>query len=213
MTLPPIPPDQYLRIFLALSQYPILSTRMRARMRRELFESHMVDPQVFENEVREKAILSQRREGLQAPWEEEPIDIWEMRLKVVRDQITDLYYSHLFAPDHFDKIVREVLQERGIETAGALLSINPEIAPQELLFEQAMTIQSTPEPERQRLEARLRELKVVLIRQMISWLISTLPKNGSPWKTWSKSAAARSVPAGSAARRRACCWQRAFCTP
>ena len=49
-----------LSIYLALSQYPILSSRIRARMRSELFERGVIDPQAFEAEVREKAIQSRR---------------------------------------------------------------------------------------------------------------------------------------------------------
>lgn len=168
MIIPAFPHDQFLRIYLALSQYPILSSRIRARMRRELFESKLVDAQSFEAEVREKAILSQKREGLQAPWEEETIDLWEARQKAIRDQLTDIYYSNFRSIDHFEKLVHEVLQERGVDLPGPMLSINPELAPQDLLFEQAMRIQNMPEAERGKMEPRLREIKVVLIRNMIS---------------------------------------------
>ncbi|HEX2978913.1 MAG TPA: hypothetical protein VHO48_01495, partial [Anaerolineaceae bacterium] len=85
--------QNYVSISLILGQYPILAGRIRARMRRELFERGVIEPQVFDAEVREKAILSQHREGLTNPSEEEPVDTWEMRMDLVRDQLTDLYFS------------------------------------------------------------------------------------------------------------------------
>ena len=59
MTLPPSSADRLLNIYLALGQYPILAGRIRTLMRRELFERGNVNPEAFEAEVREKAILSQ----------------------------------------------------------------------------------------------------------------------------------------------------------
>ncbi|MEX2144104.1 MAG: PEP/pyruvate-binding domain-containing protein, partial [Anaerolineales bacterium] len=47
-------------------------------------------------------------------------------------------------------------------------TFNPELAPQEALFEQARVIARLPAKERARYEAREREIKVVLIRSMIS---------------------------------------------
>jgi hypothetical protein len=63
--------DRILDIYLTIRQYPILRNRIRARMRRELFERGIVSPEAFEADVREKAILSQRREGLHHPYDEE----------------------------------------------------------------------------------------------------------------------------------------------
>jgi hypothetical protein len=46
--------------------------------------------------------------------------------------------------------------------------MNPELAPLEMVFEQAQSIEKLPPEERASLEARLKESKVVLIRTMIS---------------------------------------------
>jgi hypothetical protein len=70
------PSDRILDIYLTLRQYPILRNRIRARMRRELFERGIVTPEVFEASVREKAIQSQAREGLHHPYTEEDDGIW-----------------------------------------------------------------------------------------------------------------------------------------
>ncbi len=63
MTLPPPSTDRTLNIYLSLAQYPILSSKIRARMRRDLFKRGVITPQAFEAEVREKAIRSQAVEG------------------------------------------------------------------------------------------------------------------------------------------------------
>jgi hypothetical protein len=70
--------------------------------------------------------------------------------------------------DLFESLVREALTERGAQAQDMLVSFNPELAPQSMLFEQASFIESLPTQERAEAEARLREIKVVLIRTMIS---------------------------------------------
>ena len=64
MTFPTASTDRVLSIYIALAQYPILRVRIRARMRRELFDRGVISPQQFEAEVHEKAIQSQAREML-----------------------------------------------------------------------------------------------------------------------------------------------------
>ncbi|HEX7435051.1 MAG TPA: PEP/pyruvate-binding domain-containing protein [Anaerolineaceae bacterium] len=160
--------ERMLSIYLALSQYPILSSRIHSRMRLELFERGFVNPQTFEVEVREKAILSQEREGLRNPYTDEPAVIWEQRLMAIRDQLTDFYFSYHLPFDLFEKLVEQVLQERGVIQHNTLLSFNPELAPQEMLFEQALAIEKMSPEEHDQLVPRLQEIKVVLIRTMIS---------------------------------------------
>ncbi len=158
--------DRILDIYLTLRQYPILRNRIRARMRRELFERGIVTPEVFEANVREKAVQSQAREGLHNPYFEETDDIWEKRLDRVREAQTDFYFAYNLLYEDFEHIIKEILAERG-ETPD-LISFNPELAPQEMLFEQAENIELMPASRRKKLEARLQEIKVVLIRTMIS---------------------------------------------
>lgn len=55
-----------------------------------------------------------------------------------------------------------------VQTQDQLVTFNPELAPEELLFEQAMAIERMPAEERAPLDHRLEELKVVLIRRIIS---------------------------------------------
>jgi hypothetical protein len=168
MTFPAASSDRALNIYLTLAQYPILRTRIRARMRRELFERGVITPHAFEAEIREKAIRSQAREGLHNPFDEEPTEVWEVRMARIRSHLTDFYFAYNLPFELFEQIVRDVLAERGAHADDLLVSFNPELAPQNLLFEQAMTIERLPAEGRQQADARLREIKVVLIRTMIS---------------------------------------------
>ena len=166
MTLPPASTDRTLHIYLSLAQYPILSSQIRARMRRELFSRGIITRHAFEAEVRDKAIHSQTLEGLHDPYMEEPADVWEFRLVRLRDHLTDFYFAYNLPYDLFEDLVRETLAERG---AGEIqISFNPELAPQNMLFEQALAIEKMPAGQRVQQQARLKEIIVVLIRTMIS---------------------------------------------
>ncbi len=182
MTLPPASTDRVLNIYLTLAQYPILGTRIRARMRRELFERGVITPQAFEAEVREQAIRSQAREGLHDPFGQETQSIWELRLTRIRDNLTDFYFAYNLSYELFDQIIRETLQERISDVDELLVSFNPELAPHDMLFEQAFAIEKMPLDERRRAEARLQEIKVVLIRTLISDQLSYI-KIAKEWFT------------------------------
>ncbi len=168
MTLPSVSVEKTLRIYLALAQYPILSTQIRARMRRAIFEHGVISQADFEAEVREQAIHSQQREALQNPLSEEPADVWELRLSRLRDYLTDFYFAYNLPYELFEQIVRDTLAERGARARDLLVSFNPELAPQSMLFEQAAAIDNLPAEEREAAEPHLREIKVVLIRTLIS---------------------------------------------
>ncbi len=168
MTLPHPSTDRALRIYLALAQYPILRTRIRARMRRELFDRGVISAPNFEAEVRKQAVRSQAREGLHDPLWEESEDIWETRLSRIRNHLTDYYFAYNLQYELFEEIVRGVLAERLHRTEEIEISFNPELAPQEMLFEHAQAIENLPSDEFARFEHRLNEIIVVLIRRMIS---------------------------------------------
>jgi hypothetical protein len=168
MTLPPSATDRLLSIYLVLAQYPILSAQVRELMRQELFRRKHIDPQAFELEVIRKSIQSQEREGLQEPQLEEPAEVWEQRKAITRDQLTDFYCSHHLSFELIEDLIEQVLTERGVTNQDSLYSFNPEVAPQDLLFHHGMMIEKMPVEERKHLEHRLREIKVVLIRNMIS---------------------------------------------
>jgi hypothetical protein len=168
MTLPSVSTEKTLRIYLALAQYPILSTQIRARMRRAIFEHGVISQQDFETEVHAQAINSQSREALHDPLVEEPAGVWEMRLSRLRDHLTDFYFAYNLPYELFEQIVRDTLAERGARAQDLMVSFNAELAPQSMLFEQATAIENLPTGERITAEPHLREIKVVLIRTLIS---------------------------------------------
>lgn len=182
MTFPPAPSDRTLHIYLSLAQYPVLSSQIRARMRRELFKRGVITPAVFEAEVREKAIRSQVVEGLHDPFFEEAAEIWELRLTRIRDHLTDFYFAYNLPFELFEQLVNQTLAERGAETTDLTISFNPELAPQNMLFDQAMRIEAMGPADRLPHEARLQEIKVVLIRTMISDQLAYL-KIAKDWFT------------------------------
>ena len=158
--------DRILGIYLTLSEYPILSGRIRHIMRKQLFARGILTREAFDTEARQKAIQSQFREGIRDPYGEEAADTWGERLRRVRDHLTDFYFAYNLPYEDFEKIVRQAFSERG-ETP-ELITFNPELAPQDMLFQQAEEIESMPPVKRKDFEARLQEIKVVLIRTMIS---------------------------------------------
>lgn len=167
MTLPLPSSDNVLNIYLTLSQYPILGHRIRSRMRKELFDRGIITQEAFEAEARHKAIESQVREGLQNPYGEESSEIWEKRLSRIRNSLTDFYFAYNLPYADFERIIREILTERGRVDLD-FVWFNPELAPQDMLFEQAEMIAHMPKDELARYRPRLQEIKVVLIRTMVS---------------------------------------------
>lgn len=165
-SLPPGYSDNTLKIYLTIRQYPILRGRIRERMRQELLLRGIITPEALEADVREKAIQSQVREGLHDPYGEESYETWQKRLERVRDAQTDFYFAYNLLYEDLERIIKEILAERG--GTPDLITFNPELAPQEMLFEQAESIEQMSEAERRKYEARLQEIKVVLIRTMIS---------------------------------------------
>jgi len=168
MDFSPNTSEKLLNVTLALAQYPILASRIRARMREELFTRQVTDVKRFEARVRDNAIKSQKLEGVNNPYSEESSDLWEIRKNIVRDHLTDLLFSRHLTFALLETLIKEVLTERGISSDEMLLSINPELAPLDLVFEQALLIEGMPEDKRARYIARLEESKVVLIRTLIS---------------------------------------------
>lgn len=166
MTLPNPSADRVLNIYLALTQYPILAARIREKMRSALFSRGIILMDGFEAEVWKKSVDSQIREGLHDPFGEESFDVWELRRERIRDALTDFYFAYNLPYEEFENLVRQTMGERG--EVPNMVTFNPELAPQEMLFEQAEMIERLPAEKRKQLDARLQEIKVVLIRTMIS---------------------------------------------
>jgi hypothetical protein len=156
-----------LTLYLELTQYPILAGGIRERMRREMFRTGVITQEAFEAEVQEKAVQSQRREGLVDPLEQEPPETWAQRLSFIRDNLTDFYFAYNLPHERFVEIVRKTLSERS-PTHEVVLTFHPELAPWDMLFAQGEAYEALPAKERGRVEHHLKEIKVVLTKAMIS---------------------------------------------
>jgi len=154
------------RIHMMLGAYPILGDVMRERMRQELFRRGVITRKRFEEEVRERAVASQRREGVVNPYQEEPTDVWERRLAKIRDSLTEFYWAYNLSPQLFEELARDVLNER--PTAEQVLTLNPEMASMEILFQQLENFAKLPPDEQILARHHMQETKVVLIKALIS---------------------------------------------
>ncbi len=96
-------------IYIRLAQYPILSDKVRIRMREELFRRGVVSQDEFESQVRIRALESQRREGLQDPFGQEEANIWQKRKDRVRDFLTDAYFAFNLGQTLLDQLIEEIL--------------------------------------------------------------------------------------------------------
>lgn len=155
-------------IYIRLAHYPVLADKIRTRMRHELFSRGIIDEIAFEAQVREKAIESQRRERLIDPYGQEDTHIWQKRKARVRDFQTDALFADNLGNVLLDQIVQEVLQNQPSPSASSGLNFNPEISPWEVLFRQGEIYEQLPKDEFERSRHHLEEIKVVLIKRLIS---------------------------------------------
>jgi len=155
-------------VYIRLAQYPILCDKIRRRMRQELFRRGIISKEDFYSEVRHLAIESQRREGLVNPYYQEETVTWQKRKDRVRDFHTDAYFANNLGGSLLTQIIEEVLADQPSPTLSTELTFNPEIAPWELLFRQGEIYESMTGVDLEHVEHHLREIKVVLIKRMIS---------------------------------------------
>jgi hypothetical protein len=148
-----------LQLYLEITQYPTLAPAIRQRMRAELFRRGVISPGDFEQEVKNKAMASQVREGLTDPYSQEPEYIWHT--------LTDFYFAHNLPHALFEAIVRDVLARR-VPADDIFLSFNPELAPWAILFDRGEAYEQLPQVQRARVEHHLREIIVVLLKGLIS---------------------------------------------
>jgi hypothetical protein len=156
-----------LELYLELSQYPILTPTIRERMRGELYRRGVISPRDLEQEVKKKAMDSQKREGLRDPFGEESADAWQRRVTHFRDNLTDFYFAHNLPHALFAEIVRDVLAKR-VPRDDVFLTFNPELAPWDMLFARGEAYESLPPEQRSRVRHHLREIVVVLTKGLIS---------------------------------------------
>jgi hypothetical protein len=154
-------------IYLKLAQYPILADHIRERMRQEIFQRGVVSAALFEQEVTDKAVRSQLREGLHHPLVEEPVEIWERRKRQVRDYLTDFYFGYNLSSLLLDSIIQEELGLHG-STDDLAMSFNPELASWDILFAKGRQFEALIGEDQIKVQHHLQEIKVVLIKAMIS---------------------------------------------
>lgn len=172
----PLEAPEILTLYLQLSQYPILARQIHHRMRDELYRRGVITGERLEAEAKEKAISSQKREGLLNPYSEEDTAAWEQRLGQIRDHLTDFYFAYNLPMDLFHRIVEELLTERRASGTGPLappwdevtLTFNPELAPLDLLLRKVEQYESLRPDKLDKVRHHLEEMRVVLIKTMIS---------------------------------------------
>ncbi len=155
-------------IYIKLAQYPILSAKIRSRMRQELFRRGIIEPAIFEKEVKEKATESQHREGLYDPFGQEQAHTWQKRRDRIRDFQTDAYFANNLSISLLQHIIEELLANQPGKQDSLELTFNPEVAPWEMLFRQGELYEALPPEELEKVKHHLQEIKVVLIKGMIS---------------------------------------------
>jgi hypothetical protein len=155
-------------IYIRLAQYPILCDKIRIRMREELYRRGIVTPETFEQEVKKLAIESQLREGLDDPFGQEEASMWQKRIDRIRDYHTDAYFANNLGSVLLERLINDVLSEQPEPTDSIELTFNPEIAPWELLFRQGEIYERMPPEQQEKVKHHLEEIKVVLIKRMIS---------------------------------------------
>ena len=156
-----------LQLYLVISQYPVLSRKIRQRMREELFGRGIISEDNFEREVHQKAIESQMREGLSDPlFQESPAD-WDKRVRYIRAHLTDFYFAYNLPYELFEQILADTLHQREPDRE-VRLTFNPEIAPWEMLFKQGEIYERMSPAELALYNHHLEEIKVVLIKRLMS---------------------------------------------
>ncbi len=155
-------------IYIRLAQYPILCNKIRMRMREELFRRGIISQAKFEREVTELAVKSRIREGLGDPSGLEEESTWEKRKSRVREVHTDSIFATNLGSALLEQLIQETLQNQPAGLLPERLTFNPEISPWEILFQQGEIYERTPQPKQAAIKHHLEEIKVALIRRIIS---------------------------------------------
>ncbi len=159
--------SKILRIYLELSQFPILADQIRERMREELYKRQIISPVEFEQEVEEKAVQSQHREGLTDPYGQETHEVWQRRVESLRAHLTDFYFAYNLPHDLLREIIHSTLKQKSVHPE-PYLSFNPELAPWVMLFEKANAYEKLEPEKRKKVAHHLKEMQVVITKGLIS---------------------------------------------
>jgi hypothetical protein len=69
--------------------------------------------------------------------------MWQKRLAIIRENLTDFYFAYNFQHDLFEQIIHEVLGKR-IPSKDIVLTFHPELAPWDMLFAQGEAYEALP---------------------------------------------------------------------
>ena len=155
-------------IQITLAQYPILQDRISEAMFKHLVQDGFTTFVEFEKRVRDFALMSQRREGLNNPFAQEGPNTWEIRLQRVRSQLINVEFSQHYSLEIFSGIVNDIIQNKVDEKQPLFMWHNLEFASIDTIFDQALAIERMSAEEKQKYEAKLVGAKVVLIRKLLS---------------------------------------------
>ncbi|OQY44096.1 MAG: hypothetical protein B6242_13475 [Anaerolineaceae bacterium 4572_78] len=154
-------------VHLELLQYPILSYTIRERMRDELYKRGIITIDAFEKEVEDKAIYSQRREGLTDPLTQETDVIWQQRLAKITESLTDFYFAHNLPNSLLRDIVQQTLHKPS-NNDEMILTFNPEMAPWAMLIPRAEQYEKYPSEKWKKVKHHYQEILVVITKGLIS---------------------------------------------
>lgn len=167
------PPEssKILDIYLLIAQYPMMASAIRRRMRDELFRRGIITPDRFDAEVKERAVQSQQREGISNGLLQESAQQWGLRWSRVRRTLTDFYFAYNLPIEILYHIVDDLLTPQADGRSilpDHSLHFNPELAPLEMVLRQAEKYEALPETERASVDHHLQELRVVLLKSLVS---------------------------------------------
>jgi hypothetical protein len=171
MSFTPPESSKILDTYLLIAQYPMLASDIRRQMRDELFRRGIITPERFTAEVNEKAVLSQQREGLLNDSQDEDAEQWEIRWHRVQRTLTDFYFAYNLPIEILNNILDNLLThptDGRSALPGHSLPFNPELAPLEMVLRQAEKFEALPDEERAAVDHHLQELRVVLLKSLIS---------------------------------------------
>ena len=161
-------PNVLLSIQTTLAQYPILTDKIENEMYNRLVLDGYISVSSFTEKIRDFALLTQKREGLQNPFAQEAPLVWEKRLDRVQSMMIEQEFAQRYPLDVFNRIVDSVVKDPSSGGKPAFMWHNIQHATIETIIEQALAIEHLPMADRKQFEAQLMAAKVTLIRRLLS---------------------------------------------
>ena len=106
-------------------------------MRHELFQRGIISHEDLRDRGAGEGRASSeagRGQAHPTPGEGSP-DVWDQRLWITRQQLTDFYFAYNLPHDLLEDLVRQTLADRWV-AKDVMLTFHPELAPWDMLFAQ-----------------------------------------------------------------------------